>query len=119
MNIVRELRAAKNTDEFHQGKVDALCERAAQEIERLQSLVLRLRLEAQCHAQEARTANGTIAQTYQAVTGSTGEPGNWNGAEPVRAEIDRLRHTLKVIAENPGWIDHHCRAQAALDRHGS
>ena len=33
--IVRKLRAAKNTDEFDQGKVDALCEQAAGEIERL------------------------------------------------------------------------------------
>lgn len=61
------------------------------EVRRLQVLAERLKLEAQSHAQEARTANATIAEIYQAVTGKTGEPGNWHGAEPVRAEIRRLQ----------------------------
>ena len=31
------------------------------------------------------------------------------------AEENRnLKRTLKVIADNPGWLDHHCRAQNAL-----
>lgn len=47
----------------------------------------RLKLEAQAHAQEARTANGTIAEIYQACSGARGEPGSWNGAKPV---IDAL-----------------------------
>jgi hypothetical protein len=33
----------------------------------------------------------------------------------LRAEIERLRRTLQVIADNPGWLDHHCRAHAALN----
>ena len=40
--IVRKLRAAKNTDEFDPGKVDALCEQAADEIERLRAEIDRL-----------------------------------------------------------------------------
>ena len=32
----------------------------------------------------------------------------------MRRETARLRSTLQVIAANPGWLDHHCRAQAAL-----
>jgi hypothetical protein len=46
--------------------------------------------EAQQWKQEARTANATIAEIYQLCTGKTGEPGNWNGAKPVRELIERL-----------------------------
>jgi len=64
------------------------------ELDEIKTLVARLKQEAQIHSQEARTANATIAEIYQAISGSTGEPGNWNGAEPVRklvAERDALR----------------------------
>tara|TARA_R110000796_G_scaffold117736_1_gene230795 strand:- start:28738 stop:29211 length:474 start_codon:yes stop_codon:yes gene_type:complete len=68
------------------------------ELERISSVADRLNLEAQSHAMEADTANGTIAEIYQIVSGGKGEPGNWNGAKPVRdfveaqaAEIERLR----------------------------
>lgn len=78
---------------------------ARQKIEELTALVERVKQEAQIHAQEARTANHTIAEIYQLCTGGTGEPGNWNGAEPVRqtlasqaAEIERLRAELSNIA---------------------
>ncbi len=67
-------------------------------------LAERLKLEAKIHAGEARGANHTIAEIYQLCTGATGEPGNWNGAEPVRAalaakdaEIARLRDALELI----------------------
>lgn len=43
--------------------------------------------QAQGWKQEARTANATIAEIYQLVTGKTGEPGNWHGAEPVRRAL--------------------------------
>lgn len=45
------------------------------------------KLQAQTWKQEARTANDTISQIYQAVTGAKGEPGNWHGAEPVKALV--------------------------------
>lgn len=50
------------------------------------------KLQAQIWKQEARTANGTIAEIYQAITGATGEPGNWNGADPVKAFIASHQH---------------------------
>lgn len=75
----------------------------AQEIERLKTLCSRLTREASGHAMEARTANASLAECYQAATGSTGEPGNWNGANPVRERItalteerDRLREALSA-----------------------
>ena len=57
-------------------------------------------LQARCHAQEARTANATIAEIYQVVTGATGEPGNWHGAEPVKRAFDNARASTlaEVIA---------------------
>ena len=61
------------------------------ELDRLRNLVAILQQQAEIHAQEARTANATIYEAYQAVTGATGEPGNWNGARPIRGELDRLR----------------------------
>jgi hypothetical protein len=53
--------------------------------------------QAQIWKGEARCANHTIGQIYQLCTGAKGEPGNWNGAEPVRAlvaERDALRAQL-------------------------
>jgi hypothetical protein len=54
------------------------------------SLADRLKLEAQCHSMEARTANSTIYEIYQIISGGKGEPGNWNGAEPVRKYVSQL-----------------------------
>lgn len=64
------------------------------ENERLNTLVERVKLEATIHAQEARTANATVAEIYQAVTKATGEPGNWNGAKPVTDYIATLEAQL-------------------------
>lgn len=84
---------------------------AATEIDRLTALCDRLKLEAQVHAQEARGANATIAEIYQIITGKTGEPGNWNGARPVRTEVDRLRASAgaerTAIAERAREIASH------------
>lgn len=52
----------------------------------------RLRLEAQIHAQEARTQRATVHEIYQVVTEGKGEPGDWNGTRPVREAFDRLRN---------------------------
>lgn len=72
------------------------------------ALADRLRFEAQGHAQEARTANSTIYEIYQVISGGKGEPGNWNGAEPVRsyvadaeAEVARLRRVTEDLIE---WL---------------
>lgn len=71
----------------------ALAEKDAR-IAELRNLVDRLRLEAQIHAGEARGANATIHEAYQAVTEGKGEPGNWNGAVPIKEELARLRAQL-------------------------
>lgn len=70
------------------------------------ALADRLKLEAQIHAGEARTANSTIYEIYRIVSGATGERGNWHGAQPVRtyvaalqAQITRLREALKPFAD--------------------
>jgi hypothetical protein len=60
------------------------------QVAELRDLSDRLKLEAQTHAQEARTANATIAEIYQLCTGGTGEPGSWNGAEPVRKLVAQV-----------------------------
>jgi hypothetical protein len=57
----------------------------------VRNLAERLKGEAQIHAQEARTANATVAEIYQVLTGATGEPGNWNGAEPARKLMAQLQ----------------------------
>jgi hypothetical protein len=46
--------------------------------------------QAQMWKQEARKANATIAEIYQLCSGGKGEPGNWNGAEPVRRKLAEL-----------------------------
>ena len=61
-----------------------------------------LLMEAQIHAQEARTANSTVNECYQVATGATGESGNWHGAEPIRklaAERDALRVRVTNLEE--------------------
>lgn len=76
------------------------------ENEELQRVNKRLLGEATVHSMEARGANSTIAEIYQIISGARGEPGNWNGAEPVRkyvdaaeAKVKRLREALKPFAD--------------------
>lgn len=40
-------------------------------------------MQAQGWKMEAMGANHSLHKAYQAITGSTGEPGNWNGAKPI------------------------------------
>ena len=71
-------------------------------IEQEPELVSRLRQEARIHAQEARTANSTIAEIYQLCTGGTGEPGNWYGAEPVKKLIADHDAEKKALEDELG-----------------
>lgn len=73
----------------------------------LEALAERLKHEAQLHAQEARTANATIAEIYREVSGGKGEPGNWNGAEPVRAELTALRARVTELEAALRTIERH------------
>ena len=72
-------------------------EAANKRADEAEALVERLKREAVQHAQEARTANATIAEAYQAVTGGAGEPGNWHGAEPIKAELTTLKARVAVL----------------------
>lgn len=63
----------------------------------------RMKQEAQIHAQEARTQRATVHEIYQIISGGKGEPGDWNGAEPVRryvadanARIEQLTRALEA-----------------------
>lgn len=77
---------------------------ARAEIERLRGLADRLTLEAQAHASEARTANSTIYEIYQVLSGSTGEPGNWNGAEPARQFVTAAQARIAELEERLGTL---------------
>jgi len=64
--------------------------------------------QAQIWKQEARGANHTIGQIYQLVTGNKGEPGNWNGAEPIKALIAE-RNALREALKATQFGFNHCR----------
>jgi len=90
----------------------SLISRLALDLDAARDLNSRLQQEAGIHAQEARTANATIAEIYQLISGKTGEPGNWHGAEPVRKyvenvhqQISRIRKSAKAISEDLGEGD--------------
>lgn len=77
--------------------------REHRKVQEVQAKADALQLQAECHAQEARTANATINEIYQALTGATGEPGNWDGAEPARkvmAELKALQVELEALKQN-------------------
>lgn len=86
--------------------------------EAAEALSERLKLEAQGHAMEARTANSTIAEIYQVVTGSTGEPGNWHGAAPVRAAFEALRERVAVLEEALDWYGEQARLARLIHSEG-
>lgn len=89
---------------------------------KLVELCDRLKLEAQTHAQEARTANATIAEIYQVTSGASGEPGNWHGAEPVKKKfaelttrVQDLEQSAEVHARNMrDLVAEHVRERDAL-----
>lgn len=89
-------------------EIDGNVERMLAEAAAKDALIDRLRLEAQGHAMEASSANATIYAIYQAVTGAKGEPGNWNGAQPV---IEALATKDATIA---AMEDENARLRAAL-----
>lgn len=96
-------------------KAEAMKQRA----EDADALAERLKLEAQAHAMEARTANSTINEIYQVVSGGKGEPARHHASCPVRekleamkremaekdARIAALEEALKPFAEEAGCYD--------------
>ena len=62
--------------------------------------------EARIHAQDARTANASLAECYRAVMGGAGEPGSWHGAKPIVSELGRLRARLATVtAQRDALVD--------------
>lgn len=59
----------------------------------------RCKSEAEGHSMEARTANSTINEIYQVLSGGKGEPGNWNGAEPARQYVATAERLLAEARE--------------------
>lgn len=53
-----------------------------------------LQQQAEIHAQEARSQRATVHEIYQIATQNRGEPGDWNGAAPVRVAFATLRDSL-------------------------
>lgn len=108
---------ARSVSKIQRDAADLLEQQAAR-IAELEALSATLKREAQIHAQEAGTANATIGEIYQVVTGSTGEPGNWHGAEPVRARIAALESAAKATGqavlseEHIAQIAHYCETEA-------
>ncbi len=61
------------------------------ENDRLLTLASDLKLQAQTHAMEARSANSTVAEIYQIISGGKGEPGSWRGSKPVREYVEAAK----------------------------
>lgn len=72
-------------------------EESQRRAEAAEALAERMKLEAQGHAMEVRTANSTIHEIYQVVSGATGEPGNWHGANPVREYVARTEALVSEL----------------------
>jgi hypothetical protein len=72
---------------------DAQAKRLAEleaENEKLSEQKAQLIIQAQSHKIEARAQRATVHEVNQAVSGATGEKGDWNGAVPVRDRIAEL-----------------------------
>ena len=64
-----------------------------------------LRMQAIEHAQEMRTQRAIVRDIYQAVSGATGEPGNWNGAEPVKQLVRQLATLTEAVMDYCDSLD--------------
>lgn len=75
-----------------------------------------IKQQAQIWKMEASAHKRTVQECYQACTGSTGEPGNWNGANPVRALVAE-RDSLRADAERLDTLDRLGYAYGFEDMH--
>ena len=87
------------------------------ECDELRNLSDRLKQEAKTHAIEARGANATVNEIYQIISGGKGEPGNWNGAKPVRAYVkvakgEILRLETELALSKPAYSRRRLEARA-------
>ncbi|MGB1951678.1 MAG: hypothetical protein ACPHQ9_12975 [Marinobacter sp.] len=70
-------------------ELEHLLEFAQKEIDELRARADACQQEAKIWKQEARTQSAIVAEIYQELTGKTGEPGDWNGARPLKPAILR------------------------------
>lgn len=74
-----------------------------EELERVTRERNALQQQAEGWAMEAKSQRATVHESYQAISGATGEPGDWSGAEPVKALVAE-RDTLKSqVAVGKAW----------------
>jgi|GEM_PF-3492462 len=82
-----------------------------------------MKQQAQQWKMEAETHKSTVNECYQACTGSTGEPGNWNGANPVRELVKERDSALKFAAdrlmdsERLDWLETQCQGYGFEGEH--
>ena len=90
-----------------------LCSNAADTMDDLRSQLAEVEKQrdyaihqAQIWKLEAASQKATVAECYQICTDATGEPGDWNGAEPVRALKAQLAEAQRD-AERGRWLIEH------------
>lgn len=98
-NLACDVSDSEDKDESRQALMDALTAQA-ERIKGLEAEVAATKQQAQIWKMEADTQKATVREIYQLCTVSTGEPGDWSGANPVRevvAERDTLRAQLAAL----------------------
>jgi hypothetical protein len=83
---------------YEAGEVDS-------RITELEALAETLKNEAQMHAMEAKSANATINEINQFISGATGEPANWHGAQPVKDFVNDLKAQLEAAKKDTDRLD--------------
>ena len=103
----RELTASSSPPPSRQPSRSGAREERTRERDEAQKEAEALKLQAQVWALEARAQKATVHACYEAITGKTGEPGDWNGAEPIRryvAERDALALSQgRLLEEGAEW----------------
>lgn len=66
-----------------------------EEVEKLRTERDYMKQQAQILAIEANAHKSTVHSIYQLCSGSTGEPGDWNGAKPVQEYIEKLHWVIR------------------------
>lgn len=105
MSTTKELinwlgRQVKMAEEEECPNAAASLEAVAQHLKELEALAETLKNEAQIHAMEAKTANATINEINQFISGATGEPANWHGAKPVKDFVSDLKAQLEAAKKD-------------------
>lgn len=97
--------------EFHHAADASFCDVSHKHMPALLALVDALTAErdaikqqAQIWKMEAMAHKSTGQECYQACTGSTGEPGDWNGANPVRELVKERDAALTLAADRKSML---------------